>query len=127
MGTEIALGRCVAVWVNVERVIRTGLHATLASNAAPAVKIDDAVCATVECSRRTDFDAWRRITMIAAHHAEVPAGVRELTFFDVLYPGAKYPDRHLVLLFARHRAGMTANTSILVDYKAIAHVDEIIL
>ena len=103
------------------------MHATLAANAAPAVEIDDAIGATVECSGRTDFDAWRGITMIAAHHAEVAAGVRERTFFDVLYPGPKYPDRHLVLLFARHRASMTANTSILVDYKAIAHVDEIIL
>lgn len=59
--------------------------------------------------------------MIAAHHAEVPARVRELTFLDVLYPGTKHADRNLIFFFACHRAGMTPDTSILVEYKAISH------
>ena len=59
--------------------------------------------------------------MIAAHDAEVPAGVRELAFLDVLYPGTKYADGNLIFFFACHRAGMTPDASILVEYKAISH------
>lgn len=61
--------------------------------------------------------------MVATHDSEVPTGVRELALLDVLYPGAKHSNWDMVLLFASHSTGMTPDTSILVEYKAIAHED----
>jgi hypothetical protein len=49
------------------------------------------------------------------------AGVRKFTFFDVFHPGAKNSNRHLVFLFARHGTGVTADTSVLINYKSVAH------
>jgi len=45
----------------------------------------------------------------------------KLALFDMLHPGAKYTDRHLVLLFAGDRAGMTPNTTVLIDDKSVSH------
>jgi hypothetical protein len=48
--------------------------------------------------------------------------VRELALLDMLDPGAKYTNRHLVFLFARNRAGVTPDTPVLVDNKSISHL-----
>lgn len=61
--------------------------------------------------------------MVATHDSEVPTGVRELALLDVLYPGAKHADRNVVLFLASHSTGVTPDTSILIEYKAIAHED----
>ena len=65
--------------------------------------------------------------MVASHDPEMARCVGEFTFFDVLYPGAKYADRHLVLLFTRDRAGVTANATVLVDDKSVSHLWAFIL
>ena len=46
----------------------------------------------------------------------------ELALLDMFYPGAKDTDRHLVFLFARDGAGMTANTPVLIDDKSVSHL-----
>lgn len=58
--------------------------------------------------------------MIAAHHAEMAAGVWECAFFDVFDPGAKNAHRDIVLFLARYRAGVTANTPVMIDYEAVS-------
>ncbi len=58
--------------------------------------------------------------MIAAHHAEMAAGMRKLPFFDVLDPGAEDADRDVVLFLAGDRAGMTTDTAVVIDYETVA-------
>jgi len=98
------------------------LHAAFAANTSRIIKIYDSIRAAVKSMGGTNLDAGGRIAVITSHDAEVAAGVRELAFLNILHPGAKDTDRHLVFLFARHRTGVTANTSVLINYKAVAHL-----
>jgi hypothetical protein len=121
MSAEVTLRGCIRVWVDVQRVVRTGLHAALTSDAAGAVEIDDAIGTPVQRTRGADLNARSGVAMIATHNAEVPACVRELPFLDVFHPGAKHANGNVIFLFACHRTGMAADTSILVEHEAIAH------
>jgi hypothetical protein len=121
MRAEVTFGGSVRVWIDVQGVIRTSLHAAFASDAAIAIEIDNSVGTAIQRSRWTDLSAWSSVTMVAAHDAEVPTGVRELAFLDVLYPGTKDADGHVVFFFTCHRAGMTSDASILIEYESIAH------
>jgi hypothetical protein len=56
--------------------------------------------------------------MVAAHHRKDPAGVRKITFFNIFDPSPVDPDRHVMLRFACHRAGMTTNAVAVIDYKS---------
>jgi hypothetical protein len=122
MRAEIALGRSVVVGINVESIVRTSLHASLATDAEPVVEINDTVRPPVQGAGGTDLGARRVIAMVAPHHPEVARAVGKLTLFDMLHPSAKYAHRHLVLLFAGDRAGMTPNTPILIDDKSVSHL-----
>src|SRR5205085_8017309 len=84
MRAEIALGGRISDGIDVQRVVRAGLHAGLAADAAIRVEIHHAVVATIKSRDGTDRNARRIITVITAHHAEQSAVVRELAFFDVL-------------------------------------------
>src|SRR5215469_2384742 len=48
MRAEVTFGCCIVVGVDVQGVIRTGLHAALAADTSLIVKIDDSVGALVE-------------------------------------------------------------------------------
>jgi hypothetical protein len=122
MGAEVALGRGVVVGIDVESIVGTSLHASLATDAAPVVEINDSISTPVERAGGTDFRARRIIAMVAPHHPEVARGVGELALFDMLYPGAKDTHRHLVFLFARDCAGVTPDTPVLVDDKSVSHL-----
>src|SRR5215471_16005723 len=121
MRAEITLGRRIGVGINVERVVRAGLHAAFTANTSAVVKIYDSIRTAVEGFGGTNLDAGSRVAVVTSHHAEVTAGVRKFTFLDVFDPGAKNAHRDLVFLFARHRTGVTPNTSVLVNDKAVAH------
>jgi len=97
------------------------LHAALAANTSTIIKIYDSIRTAVEGFGGTNVDTGSRVAVITSHHAEVAAGVRKFTFLYVLDPGAKDPNWNLVFLFARHRTGVTADTSVLVNDKAVAH------
>src|SRR5581483_5709956 len=118
---EVALGGGVALRIDVERIVRAGLHARLAADAALVVEIDDAVGAAKERHRRADFDARRVVAVIAAQHREVPPRVRVAALLDVFDPRAIHADGDVVLLLAGQRAGMTADAAVLVDDKPVAH------
>jgi hypothetical protein len=122
MGAEVALGRGVVVGIDVESIVGTSLHASLATDAAPVVEINDSISSPVERAGGTDFRARRIIAMVAPHHPEVARSVRKLALLDVLDPSAKYTNRHLVFLFARDRAGVTPDTPVLVDDKSVSHL-----
>src|SRR5690606_35266608 len=109
MNAVVALGGCVVVRVDVESVVRAGLHARLAADALAVVEVDDAVRALVERLGGADADAGGVLAVVAAQHAGVAPDVREGTALDVLHPGAEDADRHLILRFAGGCAGMTAD------------------
>jgi hypothetical protein len=91
------------------------LHTGFASDATGVVEIDNAVVAAEQCPRRTYFNARRIIAMIAPHHAEMAAGMGKLASFNILDPGAKNPNRNLVLFLARDSASVTADAAVVID------------
>src|SRR6185437_11118836 len=107
--------------IDIEGVIRAGLHAALAANTSLIVKVDDSVRTPVEGFGGTDGDAGGRIAVVTSHHPEVAAGVRVLALLHVLDPGAKDAHGHLVLFFARNSAGVAANAPVLINDEAVAH------
>src|SRR3989442_1203456 len=70
----VALRRGRGIRVDVERVVRAGLHARLAADAAAAVEIHDAVVAPIERDRRANGHTGRGVAVVAAQHGEIPAG-----------------------------------------------------
>jgi hypothetical protein len=122
MCAEIALSRSVAVGIDIQSIVRTSLHASLTTDAAPVVEINDTVSSPVKSAGRTNFRAWRIIAVVAPHHPKVPRCVGKLALLDMLYPSTKNPHWQLVFLFARHRAGVTANAAVLIDDKAVSHL-----
>src|SRR5262249_1749323 len=73
MRAEIAFGRGAGRRIDIQRVVRTRLHARFASDTSAVVEIDDPVVAAEERAGRTNLDARRAFAMIAAHHTEMPA------------------------------------------------------
>src|SRR5262249_21140622 len=118
---EIALGCGIAVGIDVKRVVGAGLHAAFATDAALIVEVDNSVGSSVEGVGGANGGAGRIVAVVTSHHAEMTAGVGKLAFLDVLDPGAKNAHRNLMFLLARHRAGVTPNTSVLIDNKPVAH------
>ena len=118
---EVALGRGAGVRVDVDRVVRTGLHARLAADADIRVELDDPVVALIHRLRRADRNAGRVRAVVAARHLEVAARVGKLPLLDVLDPGAVDADRHLVLRLARGRARVTADALAVVDEEGVVH------
>ncbi len=127
MGAEIALGRRVVVGIDIQSVVRTSLHAALATDAASVVEINDAIGPPVESARRTNFRTRRVIAVIAPHHAEVSGSMWEFALFNMLDPSPKNAQGHLVFFFARHRAGVTSNTTVLIDDKTVSHLWKVTL
>jgi len=121
MRTEVAFGCSVGTGIDIERIVRAGLHAALASNTASIVEVYDSIRTAEEGVGGANLYAGSIVTVVTSHHAEMTAGVREFTFLDVLDPGAEYPHWNLMLLFARHRTGVTADTSVLIDDESVAH------
>src|SRR5258708_38761412 len=121
MRTEVAFLGDAAIGMDVDRVVRAGLHARLASDAVITLEIDDAIFPGIERVDGADADARCVIAVVTSHDAEVASRFRILTLFDVLDPGAKAADRHLVLCLTGHRAGMTSDTLPLVEHEAVTH------
>jgi hypothetical protein len=121
MGTEVAFGRGIAVGIDIERVIGAGLHAAFATDTAAIVKIYDSIRTAEEGVGGTNLDAGSVVTVVTSQHAEVALGLGELASLYVFHPRSEDSDGDLVFLLARHRAGVTADTSILVNNEPVAH------
>jgi len=122
MGAEIALSRGVVIRIDVQSIVRTSLHASLAPDAPPVVEINDSIGPPVQRGSGTDFRTRRVIAVVAPHHPEVARCIRELPLFNVLYPGTENTNWDLVFLLARNRAGMTPNTTVLIDDESVSHL-----
>src|SRR5439155_13143698 len=121
MSAIVALGGGLGGGIDVERVVGAGLHARFAADAALAVEVHDAVRPSVERDGRTDRDARRVVAVITSEDREVPPRVRERPSLHVLHPRPERTQRNLVLLLARHRAGVTADALALIDHESVAH------
>src|ERR1039457_1310912 len=67
-------GRAI-VGIHINRIVRTGLHASLAANATFGIEVDDAVLALVHRGHRTNRDAGRLLAMIAARDLKYAARI----------------------------------------------------
>jgi hypothetical protein len=119
MSAIIALGRRLAVWINIERVIGACLHTRFTTDTTTRIKIYDTIAAFIKCPGRTNSDTGSIITVIAAVDQKITARVRKLALFNILDPRAIDPNGHIMLGLARHCTGMTPNTLSLVNYKPV--------
>ena len=119
MRTVVAFGGGVRVGINIECVVGTGLHASLAADTAAIVEIDDPVTAAEQSRDRANFHAGSIVAMIATHHGEQATRLRELPFFDIFDPRSIYTDGNFVLAFAGDRAGMTADTAAVINDESV--------
>src|SRR5690348_12323401 len=71
VGAIVALGGRIAFGVDVDGVVRAGLHAGFASDATVGVEIHNAVRTLVHGRNGADGDARRILTMIATSHLKV--------------------------------------------------------
>ena len=107
--------------VQIQRIIRTRLHARAAADASIPIDIHDPIGPLRKRIDRTNRHARRIRAMVAALNQKVALDIGELADFDVLDRCAEIPDRHLVLGFAGGRAGMAADAGVVVDDKAVLH------
>jgi len=121
MRAEVALCGCICIGIDIERVIRTGLHAAFASDANLIVEVYDAIGTAEEGAGGADLNAGSVIAVVTSHDPEVAAAVGKFALLDVFDPGAKHAQRDLVLFLARHGTGVTADTSVLIDDESVAH------
>ena len=119
MSTESAFSGGVGFGVEIDRVIRTGLHAGFTSNANGRVKLNDAIVALIHRSDGTDAHTGRVGAMIAACHLKTAAHIGIRTRLNILDPCAIHTKRHLIFGLARSGTRMTANTLALVNQKSI--------
>jgi hypothetical protein len=119
MRAESAFGGSVCLGVEVNRVVRAGLHTGFASDADAWVKLDDAVIALIHRSDRTDAHAWGIGAMIAARHLKAAAHIRIRARLDILDPRPIHTQWHLILRLARGAACVTADALTLVNQKSI--------
>ena len=117
VSAEIALGRGVRIGIDVQRVVRAGVHARLAADAALRVEVHDAVLPLVQRGDRTHLHARSIGAVVAAQHREVTAGVGELPPLDVLDPGPEHAELHPVLDLAGDRAGVASDAPPLVNHE----------
>jgi hypothetical protein len=97
------------------------LHAGLTADTSLVVEVHDAVGSAKKSDGGTNFNARSVIAMIATEHREVSSRIRVAALFNVLHPCAIYAHRNVVLFFTGNRAGVTADTTILIDDKSVAH------
>ena len=123
MGAVVALGSGVRIGVDVEGIVGAGLHTRFTTDAAVFVKIHDAIRAKIKCFDRTNLNTWSIGAVVAAHHREQAAGMRELAFFNLFDPSTEHTDWYVVFGFTGGGAGMAADTLAVVYYKAVFHAN----
>ena len=119
MSAEGAFRGGVCLGVEIDRIIRTGLHTGFAADANAGVKLNDAIITLIHGRDGTDAHARRVDAMIAARHLKVAAHIGVCARFNIFDPCAIYANRHLILRLARGGTGVTADTFGLVDEKAV--------
>src|SRR5712692_629388 len=121
VGAQVTLRGRIRIRIDVERIVRAGLHARLAADAAIAVEIDDAVGAAIERYGRADLDAGRVVTMVAAENTEVPPRIGIFALLYVLDPRAVNSERDVVLFLTGDRTRVAADAAVVIDDKTVTH------
>jgi hypothetical protein len=121
MRAEVALGGRAILGIHVNRIVRTSLHASLATDAALGIEIDDPVATLVHRGHGANGDARRLLAVVAARDLKDAARVGKDALLDVFDPGPVDSDRNLIFGLARHGAGVTANAFAIIDYEAVFH------
>src|SRR3982074_3326205 len=109
MRAEMALCRGVIFRVNVNRIVRTGLHARFAPNAAVGIEIDNPVLALIHRGYRADSDAGRFFAVVASSDFKYTTRIREDALLDVLDPRAVDPHGNFIFSFTGDRAGVASD------------------
>jgi hypothetical protein len=117
----VALGRRICIGVNVKGIVGTGLHATLAADAAVIVKIHNAVSPGVKCCCGTNFNARCIRTMIAAMDRKFPSAIWENTFLNIFNMSSIYTKGNIMFRLTRNRTGMAANALTIIYDKSVIH------
>ena len=116
MGTEITLLSGVIFGIDENGVVGTRSHAGLATNANRFIKINDAVRAFEHRRGRTSRDTGRVCALIATRNLVGPSCLRKNSDVDVLNIRARDAEGDDVFGLAGGRAGMTTDTTSVVDY-----------
>jgi hypothetical protein len=115
VGAKVAFSGRVSLRVDINRVVRTCLHAGLTADAAGVIKVDDPIEPLEKSLGRADLDAWRVFAVVAAKDRKEPSSIGKFPLFNVFDPGAVDAEWNLILLFAGHGAGVATNASLLIN------------
>ncbi len=121
VGAEVAFLDGAEIIVEVQRIVRAGLHTCPATDAGVAIDVDNSIRAFLKRVDGTDRDAGRVGTLVAPKYSEMSAYLRELTGFSVLDRRPEVADRNVVLGFTGHRAGVAADAAPMVHEKTVLH------
>lgn len=124
MCTEVAFGRCAVVGIDVNGVVRAGLHAGFAPDTALGAEVDDPIFALIYSGDGTDRDAGWILAMIAASDLKNAARVRKSSLLDVLYPGTIHRERNVIFRLAGHGTGVAADALAIVDDEPVSHSED---
>ena len=112
--TVVTFGGRTRFRIDINGVVRAGLHTGLAPDADVRIEFYDAIVALVHGRNRTDTHTGRVGAVVAARHLKRAGDVGILPSLYTLDPGPLHAEGYLVLAFARGRAGMTPDTGIVV-------------
>jgi len=121
MSTKVAFLSSVRIWIYVQCVVRTRLHAGLATNTAVAVEVNDSVVTPEQGGYGTNCYARSVFAVIAPENGEKSPSIRIFSFLNVLHPGAKRTERDFVFSLASNCARVAADAFAMIDYKAVFH------
>jgi len=125
MRAVVAFGRGAFIWIDINGIVWTGLHAGFAPDAALGTEIDDAVLALIHRGYWADSNAGRVLAVITSCYLEHAASIRVNSFFNIFHPGTVHGEGNVILRLAGHGAGVTANALAVVDDKSVSHAERI--
>ena len=121
MGAVMAFCRRPGIWIDINGIIWTRLHACLAANTHIRIKFYYAVIPLIHRGYRANPDAWWIGTVITPGHLKITRHVGIQSRLHALYPCTLNAEWNLIFAFARRRTRVASNTGIIIDYKAVIH------
>ena len=115
MRAEMTFRGGVRLGVEINRIVRAGLHTGFTSDADGWIKFNDAIVTLIHRADGTDARAGRIGAVVAARHLKAAAHVGIRTRLHILDPCAIHAKRHLILGLARSTARMATDTLALVN------------
>ena len=127
MSAEIAFCGGIGLGIDIKGIIRAGLHARFAADAAQIIKVDYAVGTLIQRRGGADVDAGRLFAMVAAMDRKKPPIVGEGPFFDIFHMRPVDTQSNIVLRFAGHRTGVAADAGAVINGEAVVHFERLSL